>query len=216
MRKQRIDGETTRRNLLEAAGRIFSVKGYWKTTNADICRQAGVNAASVNYHFGSKEVLYVESWRYSFKKSIERHPPDGGVSRNAPPEQKLRGQITAMIRRVMDPDSYDLDIVVKEMANPTGLLSEVMQASIGPLREEVEGVVREILGNAAFERQITFCRMSIIGQCLGPLLKNRYRKGGSTLEESQDVQMLMEDTDAFADHITRFSLAGIYKVRDGI
>ena len=209
MKRQRIDGETTRQNLLEAACRIFSVKGYWKTTHADICRQAGVSTASVNYHFGSKEALYVESWRHSFKLSIEKHPPDGGIPEDAPPETRLRGQITALTRRVMDPDSHDFDIVVKEMANPTGLLSEAINASIGPLRKKIENVVAELLGNHASEKRIRLCRMSIIAQCLGPLLKNRYGDGDSILPDHRDPKELIKDTDALADHITRFSLAGI-------
>lgn len=49
MKKQRIDGLETRHRLLEAAGMVFAEKGFWETTNADICRKASVNTASVNY-----------------------------------------------------------------------------------------------------------------------------------------------------------------------
>ena len=84
MRKQRSDGQETRQNLLMAAGEIFAAKGFRETTIAEICKQAEANTAAVSYHFGSKEALYVESWRYAFSQSLSLYPPDGSIPAEAP------------------------------------------------------------------------------------------------------------------------------------
>ena len=79
MKVLRKDAEQTRQSLLSAGSAIFSDKGYGDTTIAEICERAKANIAAVNYHFGDKETLYRESWRYAYLKSIETHPPDRGV-----------------------------------------------------------------------------------------------------------------------------------------
>ncbi|MFH1488834.1 MAG: TetR family transcriptional regulator, partial [Pseudomonadota bacterium] len=132
MRKQRSDGRDTRHNLLMAACEIFAKRGFRESTIAEICRKARVNIAAANYHFGGKDTLYVESWRYAFDKSLKAYPPDGGVPSDAPVQERLRGRILSIMRRILDPESHDLDIVYKELATPTGLLAGPMQESMEP------------------------------------------------------------------------------------
>jgi len=43
--------------ILDAAEALFAESGYYRTTMRMITSRAGVNLASVNYHFGSKEAL---------------------------------------------------------------------------------------------------------------------------------------------------------------
>ena len=47
----------TKERILDVAERLFADFGYSATSLRDITREAGVNLASVNYHFGSKEAL---------------------------------------------------------------------------------------------------------------------------------------------------------------
>ncbi len=95
MKRQRIDGQETRLALLEAASVLFAQKGYKEATNAEICKQAKTNTASINYHFSSKENLYIEAWKYAFNRSLERYPEDGGVAPDAPVEDRFfwQGQV---------------------------------------------------------------------------------------------------------------------------
>ena len=118
MKVLRKDAEQTRQSLLAAGSAIFSDKGYRDTTIADICEHARANIAAVNYHFRDKETLYRESWRYAFQKSIEIYPPDGGVGDDAPPEERLRGQVGALLRRVSDEGNKEFLILLKEIATP--------------------------------------------------------------------------------------------------
>ncbi len=212
MRKQRSDGQETRRNLLAAASEIFARKGFRDTTIAEICKQAGANTAAISYHFGSKEALYVESWRYAFTRSLSIYPPDGGIPPGAPAQERLHGRILAIMRRIIDPQSHDFDIFHKEMANPTGLLAKPMQESVEPIFKGLTLLVSELLGKEPQEPEVQLCAMSIRAQCFGPLLHARRRKSAQELPTTC-IESLPDDVEELADHVTRFSLAGIRALR---
>ena len=50
----------TRERILDAAERLFGDRGIVATSLRDITAEAGVNVASVNYHFGSKDALLAD------------------------------------------------------------------------------------------------------------------------------------------------------------
>ena len=50
----------TKERILDAAEHLFGYSGFGNTSLRDITTEAGVNLASVNYHFGSKEALLAE------------------------------------------------------------------------------------------------------------------------------------------------------------
>ena len=213
MKKLRTDGQETRRHLLEAAGQCFAEEGFWETTNADICERADVNTAAVNYHFSSKDNLYVEAWKHAFENSMKTHPPDGGVSPKAPAEDRLRGRILAIMQRIGDPENCEIEIIHKEMANPTGLLAETMHKVIKPIDDDTKAIIRELLGEAASEQDVQFCEMSIMSQCFGPMLRLRRARAGH--EPSFPKCPHFEfDVESLAKHVTAFSMAGICAIRD--
>lgn len=213
MRAPRRDAARTRRRLLAAASGIFASKGFRDATVAEICRRAGANVAAVNYHFGGKERLYVEAWRHAFRRSLETYPPDGGVPPDAPAEKRLRGRILSILRRLSDPETHEFEIIHKEMANPTGLLTQAMHESIGPIREGFSSIVRELLGKGASGKKVRLCQMSIKAQCFGPMLRERRRRRAPQALHPPGPDPLGLDVEALADHVTRFSLAGIREVR---
>ena len=50
----------TRNRILDTAESLFSDHGFRDVSLRCITKQAGVNIASVNYHFGSKDALVIE------------------------------------------------------------------------------------------------------------------------------------------------------------
>jgi AcrR family transcriptional regulator len=211
-RKPRKDAIETRQRLLAAAARVFAAKGFWEATHSEICREARANTAAVNYHFGSKENLYVEAWKYSFERSVEAHPPDGGVPPEAPVRARLRGRVLAFMQRIADPDNYEIEIMHKEMANPTGLLTEAVQQAIERMRQGLRAIVQELLGEGAAELQVSFCVMSLVGQCFGPMLHLRQVRLGRGTPPPIGPPFAFR-VEELADHVTQFSLAGIRGIR---
>jgi AcrR family transcriptional regulator len=203
------DSTSTRAKLLAVACELFAEKGYRHVTNAQICRQAGTNIAAINYHFGSKESLYREAWRQAFKESIEANPPEGGVPETAPPEERLRAQVTALVLRLTDRNNRAYSFLYREYANPTGLMDLIRQ-EIKPIQQRTRKLIRELLGPLPSEQEVLYCETAIIGQCTNPMLvhgKVGQQNGG------KGGQPLIEDVEAYARYVVEFSLAGLAAVR---
>ncbi len=199
----------TRQRLLVTASRIFAKKGYQDATIAEICELAETNIASVNYHFGDKENLYLEAWRHAFQEDLRNHPSDGGIDPKTSAEVRLAGRIKSLIARIADPDSSFFAIVHKEMAQQTSLLQKIMEQEINPERQALIALIKELLGQNATDKQIQFCHASIIGQCFH-LLKVKHMKLN---DETRRYVMDLKDAVAFAEHVVRFSLAGIAAIK---
>ena len=207
-------GSGVQAQLLEAACKVFAEKGYRDATIAEICERAGANIAAVNYYFRDKETLYGEAWRLAFQRSLEAYPPDGGIPASASAEERLRGRISSLVQRIINPENHEFEIIRKELANPTGLLKEVMKESIEPLARSLSAVVRELLGDNAPELQVKLCQMSIMAQCLHPMMRIRFQKlfaDPSALPERSLPQS--SGIEIIAEHVIQFSLAGIKEVR---
>jgi len=198
----------TQTRLLESACELFAEKGYRDATIAEICDKAGANIAAVNYHFRSKENLYAAAWQHSFQQSLQAHPPDGGVSPDAPAAERFRAKIRAFLQRGLDSRNAAFLIMHMEIANPTGLLDEVRREMIAPLQESMHALIRELLGEHASEQQVWLCGTSTIGQCIHAMARRRLKR----LPSCGDLlETLSRET--LADHIAAFSLAGIREIR---
>ncbi len=57
------EAHETHERILEAAQKFFAEKGFDATSVRDITTEAECNVAAVNYHFGGKDKLYLESFR---------------------------------------------------------------------------------------------------------------------------------------------------------
>lgn len=213
MTREHTDSTDTRQRLLEAAGTLFATCGFHATTTLEICRLATANSAAVNYHFQTKENLYVHVWRHAFERSLAAHPPDGGVPASASAEKRLKGRIRALVERMLDPQSIDFDIAGMEMVNPTGLLCEVIHRCVAPLREGITRHVRDLLGQDISEQTVALCMMSINAQCFAPLHHERRQRSAPSETGRPPPPWTGIEAASLADHIFRFSLAGIRAMR---
>jgi AcrR family transcriptional regulator len=209
MQKNQHNG--TKERLLESACRVFSQKGYRDATIAEISSLARTNIAAVNYHFRNKKTLYIEAWRQAFHQSLEKYPPDGGVKADAPAEQRLYGRILSTLKRFENPN-YEFEIIRKEFANPTGLLSEVIRKSIEPLHQQMFAIVKELLGLKVPEWQAQLCMRSIVTQCFNPMAHHR-PKAADKNNFKPEIKHLQFNVEQLAQHITQFSLAGLREIR---
>lgn len=199
--------------LLDSAQDVFAEKGFRDATIKEICKQANANIASVNYHFGSKEKLYTRAWRKAFEESLKKHPPDGGVSNDAPPEERLRGRIKSLIHRIADQESQEFRFAQKEMANPTPLGKEVMTECIEPLVEETMDLLRELLGPDATEKTVEYCKRSIVSQCFHIMHIHKKQRIFSEAETGAFIPEI-QDVDHYAEHVYQFSIAGIREMNN--
>ena len=205
--RDRRDGLETRRRILLAACEVFAERGYRGTTNAEICRRSGANGAAINYHFRSKESLYVAAFKLALEDSLKAHLViRGGKERQ--PIKKLSDTIRATIVRITDPANKSFAMLHKEMSEPTGLLDEAMGAFVGFEMDEMKAMISEILGPAAAPDNVEMCATSIIAQCVHPSLRERRRIDGMSREGSGPRSNPL-DVDKLAAHVLKFSVAGL-------
>ncbi|SAK63365.1 TetR family transcriptional regulator [Caballeronia ptereochthonis] len=104
MRKRNVNPSVdTRETLLRLAARSFATQGYTATTMRSIADQAGIEAASIYYHFSSKEELVdivMEHGADSIVRHINEHfdalPANAGADDRF--KAALVGQMSALIK----------------------------------------------------------------------------------------------------------------------
>src|SRR5512145_2556330 len=72
----------TRQRLLDAAEALFARRGLAGTSVREITEAAGANLAAINYHFRSKENLYIEVF---LRRMAQMRDPVIAASRVAAP-----------------------------------------------------------------------------------------------------------------------------------
>ena len=63
-RKTQEESQETRKNILECAKRLFSKRGYERTSLSDIAKYSGVSRGAIYWHFESKEDLLINLVEY--------------------------------------------------------------------------------------------------------------------------------------------------------
>ncbi len=201
------ESEKTRDRLIEVAGRIFAERGYRAATIREICDQAGANLAAVNYHFRDKEGLYSEVIGSTIRSSLERYPADGGVSREASPEQRLEGVVRAFLQRALSLEEppWKGGLMAREMVEPSGKLPKIIQEVARPVHD----LLLEIIAQLAPERSDEsrwLCAQSVIAQC------HFFRHASNVLEVLRPdwgQLSVSERIVRLTEHITSLTLAGL-------
>ncbi|NQT53098.1 CerR family C-terminal domain-containing protein [bacterium] len=211
MSTQHNAAASTRDRVLESACKLFGEKGFRDATVQDICALADANIAAVNYYFRDKESLYLEAMRRAARMASEAFPIHGGLPKAAPAEQRLRAHVGAVVRRILSngPPSYFTLMMVKEMAEPTAAHEVLMRELVGPLRDNMHGILNELLGENVDPKLRRMCALSTISQFL-------FLGFNRSCRESMfraDAQAPAPSMDELTDHMTRFALAGIHAAR---
>jgi len=200
----------TRNRLLEVAGQEFASLGYRNATIREICKKAGANIAAVNYHFGDKAQLYSEVLRHYAIESMQKYPPNLGVTDEAPAEEKLHAYIRSFFLRITDsgkPAWYGR-LITREMTDPTHALEERVRETMKPSFDLLMSIVRQIAPKLS-EPQLRISAMSIVGQitfhhnCRPAIVK-------VFPEQTYDP----EEVDRLTRHVTDFSLAGLRELNE--
>jgi TetR/AcrR family transcriptional regulator, regulator of cefoperazone and chloramphenicol sensitivity len=208
MKEQKSLLSDTKKRIIETAGNIFAELGFQNATVREICRQAGVNIAAINYHFGDKKGLYLAVLKYGKDSAFQKHPLDIMSDKSSSPEERLKDFLSRFIGRVKECHEGEFPwirkLIAHELLRPTEGLDMVAEEGIRPIFKILSTIVREILGRDATEDTINLCCASVVGQSLfffyaQPMI--------TRLFPSKDYT----DTQLIADHITSFSLNAIKK-----
>jgi AcrR family transcriptional regulator len=198
------DQDPTKVRLIEAAGEEFASKGFDATRIRTICDRAGANVAAVNYHFGDKEQLYVETVLDAHRCSMELGEYDAAVA--AGPAEQLRSFIHHFLTRVLainHLEDWRHRLMLREMLQPTSASDVLVRESIRPHFERLQQVMRQFCPEAD-ERKLNALTFSVIGQCL------HYKMARPVTERLIGPEAFGAlDLEFLTDHITSFCLAAL-------
>ena len=152
---------STKEKILEIACKLFANNGYQGTTISDICSQAEVNIASVNYHFGNKDNLFKEAWLYAYDELEKKYTLK--LNPNDEPVEALKLFLNKFIRKMTDKDAYAVDILEKDHISSNGLLHEVAYAKLIPSKELLKTLIYKINPNLPLVK-LEFLQSTLMSQ----------------------------------------------------
>ena len=135
-----------RARLLEAAGQVFAEQGFEAATGKEIAERAGVNAAGVNYHFGSLEGLCAAVLAAARDRLVTSEAFAEIAARPEPPEEKLRALIRLVVGAIRTGRSgWALRLLGREVTAPSpvglGLLISTVRPRVRLLRSLVGQII---------------------------------------------------------------------------
>jgi AcrR family transcriptional regulator len=144
----------TRQKILDSAERLIAENGYSATSLRQIIGEAGVNLASVHYHFGSKEELLnelvkrkaepVNQERLALLDSYIKDAQGAPI----PMEKLLRAFLSPMGRKANDNPQF---VRVMGRIMVEGLLPAVVQKNFQPVLTRFTSAMRQSLPHLSDE-----------------------------------------------------------------
>lgn len=201
--KNEVSAKDVRNRLLDASEKLFSEHGFADTSVRDITAKANCNVAAVNYHFGSKDKLYIEMFRRHMEKVFAKHKAniEKVMSSANPTLEKLLETIAETALEALagaDERIPMLKLMVRESLNPQ--LKEKL-ISLDILKDFLSQICEALmrLFPKLTQRQAMLCVYAIEGMVMHPMLFYDYY---SEIFFAVPVNELVK-------HIARFTAAGV-------
>jgi AcrR family transcriptional regulator len=199
-------GDDPRERILAAAGQEFAERGYEAATVRDICLAAGVNVAAVNYYFGDKRRLYIESVKHAHELRVKQVPlPEWPSDR--PPAERLHDFVDNLLERMLGfgQPPWQVRLMLREVLQPTDACRELVEDYMRPHFAMLVSILDDLCAGRLPESELRRIAMSIIGQCF------LYRAAGDVVGMlvPPDEIATLHTPARLADHVTRFTLAAL-------
>lgn len=163
------ESDQTRDRIIWAAAELFAKQGFRSTSVRAICKKARTNGAAVNYHFRSKEQLYIEVFRIlfdGFRKPLLAIPDQ--VHDAASWRCALKEWVEYTLRISTNDDTPDIwvtQLIAHERTNPTSAMPILYKQFFEPLKMAVERIVRMGLPHGSTDMDAHMVTLSLMAQC---------------------------------------------------
>ena len=195
--------------LLDAAEELFCQKGFASTSIRDITKKANSNVASVNYHFGSKEDLYLAVFKRHLNELRERRissinkAMSEGESK-ATLENLLREFSKSFIEPLVGTNRTErlITLVAREMLDPHLPKNLFYEEMIKPVITVMEPALIKLCPGLDSHKAFMSIQ-SVVGQLIHIIHTQQM------FAYSPRVDEFAFDIDKTIEHIVAFSAAGI-------
>ena len=196
----------TKQAVFNAAERLFALHGFQNVSVRDITAEAGVNLASVNYHFGSKDALLFAIFRRRtgelnrerarmLHEANDRHV-------GAPPVRDILEAYFAPPLRWASPDNdrrISVQFIIRARSEGTADMREVLKTDVSHLARFADALMA---ARPELPKEDVYWRLHFV---LGMVHNNRFAEfdrlhhlsGGATREG--DVEALLRRMLDFAE-----------------
>lgn len=186
----------TKAAVFNAAERLFALHGFQNVSVRDITAEAGVNLASVNYHFGSKDALLFEIFRRrtsELNRERARMLHEATARHNGkPPVREILEAYFAPPLRWAAPDNdrqISVQFIIRARSEGTAEMRDVLRNDVSHLARFAEAL---IAARPDLPREDVYWRLHF---CLGLVHNNRFAEfdrlhhlsGGITREGDVDA-----------------------------
>jgi len=202
-RAPRTDGETTRSRILDAAGELFGVTGFAETTSKAIAARAGVDLASINYHFGSRSGLYRAVLSEAHRRVVDLADLQQLAQSPLPASDKLRVLIDQLVQRAADgSEGWHLTVLAAELVAPSSHIKVLFKSEVPMKASLIADILSEISGIPADDPALRRCLFSVAAPCLLLQIGRRGLPG--------PVQAILRTPrEVVVNHLHRFAIAGL-------
>lgn len=201
----------TRSALLEAALICFGERGFDGTSIRMVADRAGRPLSLISHHFGSKEGLYLETFKQIFLRPnllpMVGKEPDLLPGTRAEAVRQFRETLhflyTTTSRPFYHPDPLDdaaRALFLRELQSPKPEVLQVIKQVMKPWKEQIQACI-QLLRPELTASEVAFIGSSILGQALvHGLTREMFEAiwGPNKLSQFKSAEM-----------ITEFALAGL-------
>lgn len=188
----RADGALTRNRILEAAGPLFALHGYAETTNKAIAAAAGVDLASINYHFGGRDGLYQSVLAAAHQRFIKLDELTRLAALDLPPAEKLRMLLSGLVAKAADGQGWHVRVLARELLSPSSHVQILFEEEVSPKLRVLMGILAALTGIPENAPALQRCLLNVAAPCLmllvlghnvpGPMQGVRHTPPGELVE----------------------------------
>jgi AcrR family transcriptional regulator len=138
----------TKAVVFAAAERLFALNGFRSVSVRDITAAAGVNLASVNYHFGSKDALLFEIFR---RRTAELNRERARMLHEAADAHGGRPPLRAILAALIEPPlrwsapshprRISLQFIIRARSEGAEAVREVLRTDVSHLRRFADALI---------------------------------------------------------------------------
>lgn len=205
LRRGRVDGDQTYLRILESAGSLFAAAGFAETTSKSIAMEAGVDVASINYHFASRNGLYQTVLAEAHRRLIQLERLQGIAAAKVTAEKKLEQLIDTIVDATTGDHGWPVHVLAREVLSPTSNARVLLDAEVGPKLAVVQGILGEVTGIPVGDPALLRCMVSVAAPSLMLLV-------AGTGMPAPMRPVLTTSRAELAGHLQVFALAGLRAV----
>ena len=204
--------EATKERILLSAAELFAQHGYQGTTHQMMSEKANVNIAAINYHFGSKENLYLKVWGFLYEVAMEDY--SDFINEDDSAEEKLREFINWRVEAVTDRGlkGYLCQIGRKEMNKPSPIHNELEKLYMQDKRTWFFSIISDIVGHELDPRSIAMIAFCIYSPLIHLIEVMNIMETSLEGDSKTQFAAFWENKQNLVDSIYKFALAGLKEV----